>query len=137
MFDKRTIIAIILTIMFFIYTVYDNHDLKIEFTSFYYESKALSANYDMVNDVDKFSATSHLVISDYIKLSEDSSGTYIDVHHNNATTYHYVLVDNNLIFKTLTSSEGATLCSNYCTGYYKLEEFIIRGRVINELEKYY
>lgn len=138
MLDKKTVLAIILTIAFFTYTVYDNHNLDMSFTSFYLQSDVLKTNYTITsNKSNSFIAEGNKVISDYIILSEDSDTSNISVHTNGERIYKYQISNNNIELKNVVDTSNNVLCFNSCSGYLQLEEFIVRGRVINELEKLY
>lgn len=129
------LIVSIVTIVIFIF--FNNHFLNINFTSFYDKTNQIDRTYKVLeNTEESFAATKKLPTGENIIFTSvfDSSSVTI---YNSEHVYLYYIEDNKLVLDTAQDSNYNDICDPVCSGDIKVEEFFMRGKVIQELERFY
>lgn len=135
---KILILIVIITCLIIVYNIYDNHNLDINFTSFKSQEEKLSTDYNITDESKEgFMAVDKVYFYDNIMFSTSYGQYIVSYYQNYERAFNYSIIDNELILVEVTDEDNNILCSKTCSGFLKVQEFLARGRVINELEKYY
>lgn len=134
---KKLFFGIILVVIIFIILI-KTYILYPEITSFRPTNEKMEQDYAIsINTEESFTASSRLFFNDFISLSEEGDQLYITFAPNNNRVYSYEIVGGELIFVKLVDENGELICSKDCDGIYKLDQFLARCEVIQQLNKYY